>query len=288
MLLYIDSTDSHPATNPVDCMPLIHETTRHSIRTLTLNRPDKRNALNGALVEALHDALQADANDTDTRVLVLTGAGSAFSSGADLEALRRMRTAGPMQNRADSEQLAALFDALYTHPKPIIAKVNGHAIAGGCGLASVCDFAVAIDSAKLGFTEVRIGFVPAIVMVYVRRKLGETALRDLMLRGRLINADEAARLGLINQAVPESDLDEAVQTLAHDISRNTSASAVALTKGMLADVPGMGYHEALDHAVQMNAFARATDDCQAGIQAFLDKTSMPWTDAFDGAPPEEE
>jgi len=262
-------------------MSRIQETTRHGIRTLTLNRPGKRNALNGALVEALHSALQDDADDPDTRVVVLTGAGSAFSSGADLEALRQMRTAGPMQNRADSKQLAALFNALYTHPKPVIAKVNGHAIAGGCGLAAVCDFAVAVESARLGFTEVRIGFVPAIVMVYVRRKLGETALRDLMLRGRLISAEEAAELGLIHQAVPESELDEAVQALARDISRNTSASAVALTKQLLADVPGMGYREALDHAVQLNALARSTDDCQAGIQAFLDKTDMPWTQTFD-------
>ncbi|MFO8233753.1 MAG: enoyl-CoA hydratase-related protein [Longimonas sp.] len=269
-------------------MPLINETKTAVIRTITLNRPDKRNALNGPLVEALHDALRADADDASTRVVVLTGAGSTFSSGADLEALRQMRTAGPMQNRADSEQLAALFNAIYTHPKPVIASVNGHAIAGGCGLASVCDFAVAVESAKMGFTEVRIGFVPAIVAVYVRRKLGETALRDLMLRGRLIDAAEAAALGLIHQAVPESELDDAVQALAHDISRNTSASAVALTKQLLADVPGMGYREALDHAVQLNAFARGTDDCQAGIQAFLDKTEMPWTQTVDADVSDEE
>jgi methylglutaconyl-CoA hydratase len=262
-------------------MSLIEDTTEGRIRTLTLNRPEKRNALNGLLVEALHNALRADADDPEHRVVVLTGAGSAFSSGADLEALRQMRTAGPMQNRADSKRLAALFDAIYTHPKPVIAKINGHAIAGGCGLASVCDFAVAVESAKLGFTEVRIGFVPAIVAVYVRRKLGEAALRDLMLRGRLIDAAEAAELGLIHQAVPASELDDAVQSIAAGISRDTSASAVALTKQLLADVPGMGYREALDHAVQLNAFARGTDDCQAGVQAFLNKTEMPWTTAFD-------
>jgi methylglutaconyl-CoA hydratase len=140
---------------------------------------------------------------------------------------------------------------------------------------------VAVESAKLGFTEVRIGFVPAIVAVYVRRKLGEAALRDLMLRGRLIDAAEAAELGLIHQAVPASELDDAVQSIAAGISRDTSASAVALTKQLLADVPGMGYREALDHAVQLNAFARGTDDCQAGVQAFLNKTEMPWTTAFD-------
>ena len=262
-------------------MSLIDQTTEAGTRTITLNRPEKRNALNGALVMALHDALRADADAPTSRVVVLTGAGSVFSSGADLEALRQMRTAGPMQNRADSKRLAALFDAIYTHPKPVIAKINGHAIAGGCGLASVCDFAVAAESAKLGFTEVRIGFVPAIVAVYVRRKLGEAALRDLMLRGRLIDASEAADLGLIHQAVPASDLDDAVQSIAHGISRDTSASAVALTKQLLADVPGMGYREALDHAVQTNAFARSTDDCQAGVKAFLDKTEMPWTRAFD-------
>jgi len=165
---------------------------------------------------------------------------------------------------------------IYTHEKPVIAKINGHAVAGGCGLAAVCDLSFAADGAKLGFTETRIGFVPAIVMVYVRRKLGEAALRDLLLRGRLVAAKDAASTGLINEVVPAGDLDERVDAVAREIAAETSGSAVALTKQMLAQVPGMGRREAADYAVQMNAFARGTDDCQAGIQAFLDKEPPPW------------
>ncbi|MEM8601903.1 MAG: enoyl-CoA hydratase-related protein, partial [Bacteroidota bacterium] len=179
-------------------------------------------------------------------------------------------------NLADSARLGRLFDALYQHPKPVIAKVNGHAIAGGCGLAAVCDVSVVADHAKLGFTEVRIGFVPALVAVFVRRKLGEAAARDLMLRGHLIDAAEASRIGLVTRAVPAADLDAAVDALAHEIATRTSGTAVALTKRLLAAVPGMGWEEALSYATNLNALARSTDDCQAGIAAFLDKIDPPW------------
>lgn len=246
------------------------------VATLTLDRPDKRNALNGALVAALHDALAEVADDDAVRVVVLTGAGTAFSAGADLAALRALQTASPMENQDDSARLAALFEAIYRHPKPIIAKVNGHAIAGGCGLAVVCDFAVAAESAKLGFTEVRIGFVPAIVSVFVVRTLGETAARDLLLRGRLIDASAAVEMGLITRSVAADDLDEVVNALAHEIATETSGSALRLTKRLLADLPGMGLQEALDHAATVNAIARGTDDCQAGIAAFLNKDDPPW------------
>lgn len=256
---------------------LLRVTTEGPIRTITLNRPDKRNALNADLVGALKDTLADAAEDDDLRVIVLTGAGSTFSAGADLAALKALRDATPMENKADSKHLAELFAAIYQHPKPIIAKINGHAIAGGSGLAAVCDFSVAATSAKLGFTEVRIGFVPAIVMVFVLRKLGEAQARDLFLRGRLIEASTAADIGLISRAVDAKALDDAVAELADELAYETSGSAVALTKKMMAQVPGMGLDEALDYAANMNAFARGTDDCQAGIDAFLNKTEPPWT-----------
>ena len=255
---------------------LIRYATEGKIATITLNRPDKRNALNHDLVAALKDALDEAAADEAIRVVVLTGAGKVFSAGADLAALQALQTARPLENMADSEHLADLFEQIYRHPKPIIAKVNGHAIAGGSGLAAVCDVSLVADHAKLGFTEVRIGFVPAIVMVFVLRKLGEAAARDLLLRGRLISAQEAADVGLVTRAIPADDLGDAVDALAHEIATETSGSAVALTKRMLAQVPGMGLQEALSYATQMNAFARGTDDCQAGIAAFLDKTDPPW------------
>ena len=246
------------------------------VATLTLNRPDKRNALNAALVTALRDALAEIAEDDAVRAVVLTGAGDVFSAGADLAALKALQTASPLENQDDSAHLAGLFEAIYRHPKPVIAKINGHAIAGGCGLAAVCDFSLAAEPAKLGFTEVRIGFVPAIVSVFVVRKLGEAAARDLLLRGRLIEAPAAAEMGLITQSMPPDELDAAVDDLAHELATETSGSAVRLTKNLLADLPGMGFREAIDHAVTINAFARGTDDCQAGIAAFLNKEDPPW------------
>lgn len=246
------------------------------LATITLNRPDKRNALNAAMVSALRAALEEAATDPAVRVVVLTGAGAVFSAGADLAALEALQTATAEENLADSEHLAGLFRQLYLHPKPVVARINGHAIAGGCGLAAVCDFSVAAETARLGFTEVRIGFIPAIVAVFVLRKLGEAAARDLLLRGRLIGAAEAVATGLITQAVPAEALDETVALLAGELARETSASAVWLTKKLLAQVPGMGLDEALTFAAQLNALARSTDDCKAGIAAFLGKTDPPW------------
>lgn len=256
---------------------LIETTPDDQIRTIRLNRPDKRNALNAELVTAIKEALR-EAESDDTRAIVLTGAGSVFSAGADLSSLRSMREAGPIENQKDSRHLAELFRQIYQHPMPVIAKVNGHAIGGGCGLAAICDFSYVAEGATLGFSEVRIGFVPAIVMVFLRRKLGETQARDLLLRGRLVEATTAADLGLVTKVLPEDELDEAVDDLAREISRETSGSAVALTKQMLARVSGMGLDEALDYAVQMNAFARETEDCQAGIEAFLNDEDPPWTE----------
>ena len=247
-----------------------------SVLTLTLDRPEVRNALSGELVEQLTEALEAAGRDDAVRVVVLTGTGRAFSAGADLAALQGLQTASAEANLADSELLARLFETIYTLPKPVVAKVQGHAIAGGCGLAAVCDFSLVADDVKLGFTETRIGFVPALVAVFVVRKLGEAAARDLLLRGHLIDAAEAARIGLVTRAVPAGDLDVAVDALCHDLATQTSASAVALTKRLLADVPSMGLAEGLSYAARLNAFARSTDDCKAGVAAFLGKTDPPW------------
>jgi methylglutaconyl-CoA hydratase len=253
------------------------QTTRSgSVLTLTLDRPEKRNALSADLVAALTAALRETASDDAVRVVVLAGAGKAFSAGADLAALQALQTASAEANLADSEALAALFETIYRLPKPVVAKVNGHAIAGGCGLAAVCDFALVAEGAKLGFTETRIGFVPAIVAVFVVRKLGEAVARDLLLRGHLIEAAEAARVGLVTRAVPADALEEAVDAIARELAAETSASAVALTKRLLADVPGMGLAEGLSYAARLNALARATDDCRAGVAAFLGKTDPPW------------
>jgi methylglutaconyl-CoA hydratase len=258
---------------------LVETSTENQVRTIRLNRPDKRNALNGALVTALHDHLDRLEDDEDVRAAILAGTGPAFSAGADLASLRDMQSASPRENERDSRRLAELFRRIYLHPTPIIARVDGPAIGGGCGLAAVCDFSLVAPDVRLGFSEVRIGFVPAIVMVFVRRKLGETAARDLMLRGRLLDGEEAADKGLVTRAVSADSLKEECRALARELATNTSGTAVALTKRMLAQVLGMGLSEALDYAVQMNAFARGTEDCQAGIAAFLDDEDPPWREA---------
>jgi len=247
-----------------------------AVLTLTLDRPEKRNALSPELVTALDDALAAAGADDSVRVVVLTGAGTAFSAGADLDALRAMQSATPEENLADSQRLAHLFERIYRLPKPVVARVAGAAVAGGCGLAAVCDIAIAADDARFGFTEVRIGFVPAIVSVFLVRKLGEATLRELCLRGHLIRADEAVRIGLITRAVPAVLLDAEVGSLAAEMAAETSPTAIRLTKALLADIPGLGLKEALELAAGANAGARATDDCRAGVAAFLEKREPPW------------
>lgn len=248
----------------------------NSAATITLNRPDKRNALNASLVDELSEALRTAEEDDAVRCVVLTGAGSAFSAGADLESLRRLQDATAEENEDDSQRLAALFAQIYLHPKAVIAKINGHAMAGGCGLAAVCDFSIAAAEATFGFTEVRIGFVPAIVSVFVLRKLGETAARDLLLRGRVVTAQEAVDAGLITRTVPSGQLDAAVAALAGEIALETSPTAVGLTKRLLAELPGLDLQEALKYAAEVNASARSTADCKAGISAFLEKRNPPW------------
>lgn len=246
------------------------------VLTLTLDRPEVRNALSADLVERLTRALVAAGQDDGVRVVVLTGTGRAFSAGADLAALQALSTASAEANLRDSELLATLFETIYTLPKPVVAKVQGHAIAGGCGLAAVCDISLVADGVKLGFTETRIGFVPAIVSVFLVRKLGEATARDLLLRGHLIDSDEAAKMGLVTRTVAPDDLDEATEVLCRELATETSPSAVALTKRLLADVPSMGVAEGLSYASRLNALARSTDDCKAGVAAFLSKEDPPW------------
>lgn len=243
---------------------------------ITLNRPDKRNPLSSSMVTELTQIFAELSADDDVRVIVLTGKGSAFSAGADLSELDAMRTAPMGDHVASSAALANLFVAMRRHPKPIIARVNGHAIAGGAGLAMACDFGIAVDHARLGFTEVRIGFVPAIVSTLARGAVIDRRLRDLLLTGRLIEADEAVRCGLLTKAVEPSQLDANVQALADLIVKETSGTAIALTKRLLASTEGMAQGNAFRFLSAYNALARSTDDCREGITAFLEKRDPLW------------
>ncbi len=251
-----------------------------SIATITLNRPEIRNALNRRLVGELTSVFNRMSTDDSVRVVILTAEGGSFSAGADLKALAKLRTASTEENAADSTELAMLFQAMRNCPKPIIARVNGHAIAGGFGLVVACDFAIADSRARFGFTEVRIGFVPAIVMTFVRRRIGDLALRDLMLRGHLITAAEAVDLRLINKSVDGARLEQSVTDLAIEIVRETSAEAVAATKKLMVEMDHLSEDDRLNRAVLVNTTMRSSPECLAGVDAFLKKEDPPWKTLF--------
>jgi methylglutaconyl-CoA hydratase len=245
------------------------------VSTIALNRPDKRNAISYELIEDLSAALD-DVAKSSALVLILTGAGKAFCSGMDLENLKALVGRSSEQNLKDSESMAHLFRSLYDFPKPTIAAVNGAAIAGGCGLATICDFTLAVADAKFGYTEVRIGFVPAIVSTFLLRQVGEKHARDLLLTGKVIGADEAYRIGLINEIVlPERLLDRA-RELASQLMENSPASLVS-TKRLLSDHARVELDAQIRSAVRENAAIRATSDFREGISSFLEKRKPRWS-----------
>lgn len=244
----------------------------YGIGRIWLNRPEKRNALDSVLVRELRLAMSELAGDESVGAIVLGGRGNAFCAGADLAYLRRMADFTLVENAEDSAALAATLRAIYTAPKPTIARVHGPAIAGGCGLATVCDVIVAQEEATFGYTEVRIGFIPAIVMAFLIRKAPDARARELLLSGRIIGAREAFEKGLVTEVVAgnQADLDARVDQIAGAIV-SASRSATRLTKEMLVALDGMSLDAALEYASKMNALARMTPDCRNGIARFLNK-----------------
>lgn len=239
------------------------------IGTITMNRPEKRNALSTELIEALHTAVDAMRDDPSVRVIILRGDGPAFCAGADLAYLQRISEMSPLDNVDDSTSLKNMFQAIAGCPKPVVAMVHGPAIAGGCGLATVCDIVVAArDASVFGYSEVRIGFIPAIVLVYLVRKIGDTRARRLLLTAENISADVAQQLGLVTYVVDDETLESETMAIARRLANN-SASAMALTKSMLNAVHGMSLDAGLHYATVMNAMARQTEDCKQGIASFL-------------------
>ena len=247
---------------------------QNAIRVLTLHRPDVRNALNADLISSLLEALD-QAEQEEVRALVLTGTGKAFCAGLDLADLKAISTRSTEENRQDSAHLGALLKRIYTFPKPVIAALNGHAVAGGAGLASVCDLVVMSESAKIGYTEARIGFVAALVGVFLVRQVGEKAARDLLLSARLVQASEAKEMGLVNEVCAEEEVMERALARANELASNAPTS-LAMTKQLLAAVPSMGLDEGLRYAVEVNALARTTDDLKEGVSAFLEKREPRW------------
>ena len=241
------------------------------VLTLTLNRPEKRNALNGTLVRAVRSALEQAATDDDVRVVLLRGAGSDFCAGADLAALERIaESSDPGENLRDAEEIGGLLVEMRRHPKPIIGAVHGHALAGGAGLATACDIVLAREDAVFGYPEVHLGFVPAMVMALLRRSVGEKVAMELVVRGGRIGAEEAASLGLVNRVLPEGEWDEGVAAYAADVA-GRSTSAVSLIKRLLYGMDGLSFEEAIARGAEVNVLARMTPDTRTGLRRFLEK-----------------
>ncbi len=255
---------------------LVTSETTNRVAYITLNRPDKRNALNAAFVGELKDAFRNAFADAECKVIVLKAAGDAFCAGADLEYLQTLQKNSLEENLADSQHLMELFELIYTGPKPVIAQVEGPAIAGGCGLATICDFSFAVPAASFGYTEVKIGFIPAIVMVFLQRKIGDGKAREFLLSGKIINAETAKEMGLLNFVEQPESISEAVKTFAEKLCREASADSLRMIKEMMATIPHLPLHDALLYAANKNAEARATSDCKKGIAAFLEKEKLVW------------
>src|SRR6202035_2091307 len=245
------------------------------VAALTLNRPEKRNAISFDLIDDLLRALE-EVSKSDAIVLILTGAGKAFCSGLDLDNLKALLGRTPEQNLQDSRTMVQLFRSLYEFPQVTIAAVNGTAIAGGTGLALLCDFTLAVPEAKFGYTEVRIGFVPAIVSTFLLRQVSEKQARDLLLTGRLFGAEEALRIGLINEIVVLENLMTRARELAALLMENSPASLRA-TKQLLTDHARPGLDAQIESAVRENAAIRSTADFREGISSFLEKRKPVWT-----------
>jgi methylglutaconyl-CoA hydratase len=241
-----------------------------AVARITLNRPDKRNALDNEIVGEVKDALGRAASDGGARVVLLTGAGKDFCSGADLAALRLISEATVTENVSDARFLGELFVEMRRHPRPIIAAVRGRALAGGCGLATACDIILAAESAQFGYPEVNIGFIPAMVMAILRRSVSEKRAFELITRGEIIPARAAADLGLINRVIADDLFDGEVEAYAAAM-RAKSASAVSLAKNLLYHMDAMTFETAIEAGVQLNAITRMTEDCKRGVERFLKK-----------------
>lgn len=249
---------------------LIIEIDPGKIACFTLNRPEKRNALNDALIKALNDALREADRDDGLRAIVIRGAGRDFCSGADLSALQKIAESDAMENLADAENLLELFALIRRVKIPVIAAVHGRALAGGCGLATACDLVLASKTARFGYPEVKIGFVPAMVMVILRRNLSEKRAFELITQGFEFSSDEALQMGLINRVYEDETFETDVKNYAAAYEK-VSRSAVVLSKKLLYQMDGMNFETALQAGAQINTIARLTEDCQQGIAKFLNK-----------------
>lgn len=244
------------------------------IASITLNRPEKRNAFSTAMICELQTALD-EIEKSHARVGIITGAGKAFSAGMDLEMLSAIAQQSPAENQEDSRRMAKMFRRIWSFPRPLIAAVNGAALAGGCGIATLCDFTLAVPEAKFGYTEVKIGFLPAIVSVFLTRQIGEKRTRDLLLTGRIIEPPEAKEMGLINEIVPAEKLLSRAKELA-DVLIAASPGSLSRAKRLMTSAAASGIDADLERAVLENARIRCTPDFKEGLASFLEKRKPVW------------
>jgi methylglutaconyl-CoA hydratase len=243
------------------------------VATITLNRPEKRNALSGEMVEDLKAALAVTETDDDVRVVLLRGAGKDFCSGADLSELERIAELGEDESLADARRLGSLFTNMRSHTRPIIAAVQGRALAGGAGLATACDLVLAADDAEMGYPEVRLGFVAAMVMTILRRKVGESTAFELVTRGERVAASRCAEIGLVNRVFPAAEFEESVASYAAELAMRP-ASAVRLSKQLLYVLDDLGFDEGIEAGARVNVEARLSEACREGVTRFLDRSRL--------------
>lgn len=246
------------------------------IAEITINRPEKRNALNPTLISALTQAFDNAAKDTEVKVVILKANGGVFSAGADLAYLQQLQNFSYEDNIADTELLKNLFEKIRTLPKIVIAQIEGHAIAGGCGLATICDISFAIPEAKFGYTEVKLGFVPALVSCYLVQKVGETVAKRLLISGELLTAEKAIGYNLITHIEKPENINEIVSNFALDLCNNTSGNSLMLTKQLINKTSDIWLDSCLNNAVKVNANTRESKDFKRGIAAFLAKEKINW------------
>ncbi len=244
------------------------------IASITLNRPDKRNAISGTMIAELQTALD-EIEKSHARVVILTGAGKSFCSGMDLEMLAAIAQQSAAENQEDSRRMAKMFRRIWSFPRPMIAAVNGAALAGGCGIATLCDFTLAVPEAKFGYTEVKIGFLPALVSVFLIRQIGEKRTRDLLLTGRIIEAEEAKALGLVNEIVPAEKLLARSKELA-DLLIAASPASLSRAKRLMTSAAAASVDHDLERAILENARIRCTPDFKEGLASFLEKRKPVW------------
>jgi len=271
-LIYLDNLGLPPSMG----FTHIEYEQKERVAYITLNRPEKRNAFNAILVKELSQAFATAEKANDVRVIVLRANGKAFCAGADLSYIQELSRFTFEENLEDSETLMRLLVQMYKLKKPIIAQVQGPALAGGCGLATVCDIIIASEDAVFGYPEARIGFVAAMVMIFLVQRVGEGRARELLLTGKTISSREAYTIGLINDVTDHNKLVEKVREYSSQISQDVSGSSVAITKEILAKLSGLDIQNALAFAARMNAATRMTEDCKRGIQAFINKEKLKW------------